>query len=149
MQFLLAKFTKWVQDLNGQKYLPNYQKTIKIIKNNLTCDNVFFDYETIKDNNPYLASLGYGDFFIAMGDSVSMISECASTGKPLYIFDEKNISTKKHRRFHQNLFDDNYARKLESGVNILDNFSNKKLQETQRVALLIRDNIEETLSTVG
>jgi mitochondrial fission protein ELM1 len=118
------------------------------IESNLNCDFKFFDWEKVKDNNPYLAIVGYSNFFIVTGDSVSMISECASTGKPLYIFDEKNISTKKHRRFHQNLFDDNYARKLESGVNILNNFSNKKLQETQRVALLIRDNIEETLSTV-
>lgn len=111
------------------------------IKLNLNCDFKFFDWEEVKDNNPYLAIVGYSNFFIVTGDSVSMISECASTGKPLYIFDEKNISTKKHRRFHHNLFDENYARKLENGINILENFSHKKLQETKRVALLIKNNI--------
>lgn len=70
-----------------------------------------------------------------------MISESASTGKPLYIFDDKNISSNKHRKFHQNLFDDNYAKNLENDTQILEDFEQKKLQETKRVASLIKDYI--------
>lgn len=111
------------------------------IKSNLNCDFRFFDWKENIEKNPYLAIIGYGDFFIVSGDSVSMISESASTGKPLYIFDDKNISSNKHRKFHQNLFDDNYAKNLENDTQILEDFEQKKLQETKRVASLIKDYI--------
>ncbi len=108
------------------------------VKSNLDCDFKFFDWEKVKEENPYLAILGYADFFIITGDSVSMISECCSTGKPVYIFDEKEISSDKHRKFHQNLLSGNYARKLPKTSERLKNFVPEKLQETKRVAALIR-----------
>jgi len=37
--------------------------------------------------NPYLAYLGLADEIIVTGDSMSMLSESAATGKPLHIFD--------------------------------------------------------------
>ncbi len=111
------------------------------IKSNLDCDFKFFDWEEIKNNNPYLAILGEADFFVISGDSVSMISECCSTGKPTYIFDEKNISSKKHRRFHQNLFDENFARIFSSDLSRLEKFSSKRLQETKRIALIVSEQI--------
>lgn len=37
--------------------------------------------------NPYLAYLGLADEIIVTGDSMSMLSEAAATGKPLHIFD--------------------------------------------------------------
>ena len=42
----------------------------------------------MKDNeeNPYTYALKYSDFFIITSDSTSMISECAITGKPIYVF---------------------------------------------------------------
>ena len=109
----------------------------EIIKNNLTCDNVFFDYETIKDNNPYLASLGYGDFFIAMGDSVSMISQCCSTGKPVFIFDDKKISSSKHRIFHEQLYSQKYALPFDEKIDLNNIFPANKLQEAKRISSLI------------
>ena len=109
------------------------------VKSNLNCDFKFFDWKETKNENPYLAILGYADFFVITGDSVSMISECCSTGKPVYIFDEKEISSKKHRKFHQNLIAENYAKKLSRNILELEkNSSSKKLLETKKVAALIR-----------
>jgi mitochondrial fission protein ELM1 len=107
-------------------------------KSSLDCDFKFFDWKEVRENNPYLAILGYADFFIITGDSVSMISECCSTGKPVYIFDEKEISSPKHRRFHSSLFEKNYARDLAKTSEKLENFSPEKLRETKRVAALIK-----------
>jgi mitochondrial fission protein ELM1 len=107
------------------------------LKSNLDCDFKLFDWQEVKDKNPYLAILGFADFFIITGDSVSMISECCSTGKPVYVFDEAEISAKKHRQFHRDLFAENYARKLSENLLELENFSPKKLQETKRVANII------------
>jgi mitochondrial fission protein ELM1 len=109
------------------------------VKSNLNCDFKFFDWKETKNENPYLAILGYADFFVITGDSVSMISECCSTGKPVYIFDEQEISSKKHHKFHQNLIAENYAKKLSRNIYELEkNSSSKKLLETKRVANLIR-----------
>jgi mitochondrial fission protein ELM1 len=108
------------------------------LKAQLDCDFTFFEWEKVKDKNPYLAILGFADFFVISGDSVSMISECCSSGKPVYIFDEKEISSKKHRRFHENLIEENYAKKFSPNLEILENFTSKKLEETKRVADIIR-----------
>ncbi len=108
----------------------------KALKSGLSGDCQFFDWEEVKEKNPYFAILNCADFFVITGDSVSMISECCSTGKPVYIFDEAEISSAKHRIFHQELVGQNYARKLFENF-VLENFLPKKLCETKRVAGLI------------
>ncbi len=113
----------------------------EVINDTLDCDFEMFDWNRIKTQNPYLAIVAAAEFFIVTGDSVSMISECACTGKSVYIFDQNKISSTKHRIFHQNLFNENYAKKLGDDCKILENFSPKKLQETKRVASLIRNKI--------
>ncbi len=108
----------------------------KSLKQNLKCDFKFYDWNELKEN-PYLAILGYADFFIITGDSVSMISEACSTGKPVYIFDDKKISSKKHKKFHQELFAGNFAKKFNENFEV-ENFVPHKLEETKRVAFLIK-----------
>lgn len=139
----LAKITTEIaKKMDATLLVLNSRRTsdelTQAVKSNLECDFKLFDWEKVHDTNPYLAILGYADFFIITGDSVSMISECCSTGKPVYIFDEKEISAKKHRLFHQNLFAENYAKKLPRNSLKLENFLPQKLQETKRVAALIR-----------
>lgn len=109
------------------------------VKSNLYGNFKFFDWRKLGEENPYLAILAYADFFILTGDSVSMISQCCSTGKPVYIFEEKEISAKKHHNFQQNLIAENYAKKLLKNLAILENFLPKKLQEAKRVAGIIRN----------
>ena len=134
--------TKIAKKMNATLLILNSRRTsdelTEAVKSNLKGDFRFFNWQEVRNENPYLAILGYADFFIITGDSVSMISECCSTGKPVYIFDEKAISAKKHRKFHQNLFAENYAKKLTKTLAKLENFSSKKLQETRRVAAIIR-----------
>ncbi|MDX2082805.1 MAG: ELM1/GtrOC1 family putative glycosyltransferase [Rickettsiales bacterium] len=142
----LAKIsTRIANNMNAKLLVLTSRRTgaklTKIILNNLDCDYEIFDWLKLDNANPYLAIINSADFFIVSGDSVSMISECASTSKPLYIFDQKKISTKKHRIFHQDLFNENYAKKLEENLEILKNFSPKKLQETKRIASIIKNKI--------
>lgn len=140
----LAKISsEFAKNMGTKLLILNSRRTsnelTKAVKSNLDCDFKFFDWKEVRENNPYLAILGYADFFIITGDSVSMISECCSTGKPVYIFDEKEISSPKHRRFHSSLFEKNYARDLTKTSQKLENFSPQKLQETKRVASLIKN----------
>lgn len=139
----LAKIiSKIANNMNAIVFVLNSRRTSEEIDDNfilnLNCKFKFFDCKKIT-LNPYLAVLGYADFFVVTGDSVSMISECCFTGKTVYIFDEKNISSKKHRKFHQDLFDENYAVKLDENCDILQEKQPKILNETKRVAMLIKN----------
>ena len=52
--------------------------------------------------NPYFAYLGLADAVIATGDSVNMVSEAASTGKPVHIVDLEGGSAK-FAAFHESM----------------------------------------------
>jgi mitochondrial fission protein ELM1 len=54
--------------------------------------------------NPYMGFLAHADIIIVTADSVSMISEAVSTGKPVYLLELKGHS-KKLGSFHQSLID--------------------------------------------
>ncbi len=111
-----------------------------LVKSNLQCDYKFFAYEEVKNNNPYWAILNECSYLVITGDSVSMISEAVYLRKAVYIFDEKNISAKKHRRFHEELFAAGYAKKFDGDIKILQQFCNEKkgLNEVARVALMFQ-----------
>ena len=93
--------------------------------------------------NPYFAVLQSADFIVATGDSISMCSEICCLGKPVYIFNPPEICSSKHLKFHQDLFDQGFARKLNIDTQILENYSATKLEETKRIAELI-SNIYST-----
>lgn len=47
----------------------------------------FYRWHRDDPRNPYLAYLGLADSFVVTGESMSMLTEAAATGKPLYIYD--------------------------------------------------------------
>jgi mitochondrial fission protein ELM1 len=59
--------------------------------------------------NPYYGMLGLADAILATCDSVNMVSEACSTGKPVMIIDLPGGSDK-FRRFHQAMRDDGMTR---------------------------------------
>jgi len=145
---LIKKSCEIAKNMNAELLVLNSRRTsdevTKAIKSTLYGDFKFFNWQEIKNGeNPYLAIIGFSDFFIATGDSVSMMSEVCSTGKSLYIFDEKNISSAKHKKFHQELIRQNYAKKIDNRTAWLENFSVKKLQETKRVAMIIKNSLKK------
>ena len=92
------------------------------------------------DQKAYLSALAISKYIVVTCDSSSMISEAALTGKPIYI---ANIdSKKKDTRFQKfrNLFKElNIARNLEE---YLENWNYAKLDETNRVAKIIKQKIK-------
>ena len=91
------------------------------------------------DKKAYLSALAISEFLFVTCDSSSMISEAALTGKPIYI---ANISAKKNdKRFKK-------FRSLFKELNIIKNlgeplekWSYQKLDETNRVAKIIKERI--------
>ena len=94
--------------------------------------------ETI-DKKAYLSALAISEKIVVTCDSSSMISEAALTGKPIYV---ANISPKKNdKRFQRfrNLFRElNITRNLGEEV---ENWNYQKLDETNRVANIIKQKI--------
>ena len=91
------------------------------------------------DKKAYLSALAIAENIIVTCDSSSMISEAALTGKPIYV---ANISPKKNdKRFQKfrNLFRElNITRNLGEEI---ENWNYQKLDETNRVANIIKQKI--------
>jgi len=80
--------------------------------------------------NPYYGMLGLADFILVTCDSVNMVSEACSTGKPVYVIDLPGGSDKSHR-FLESLQRDGLTRKFEGR---LERWSYKPLDEVKKVA---------------
>ncbi len=93
------------------------------------------------EKNPYVFSLKYSKFFIVTSDSTSMISECAITGKPVYIFHLpfKRISNR-IKRFHNEFEKLKITKKLERKKD-LKTWKYKPLYESKRIASIVKKRI--------
>ena len=63
-------------------------------------------------DNPYFGLLGLADFIVVTADSVNMVSEAASTGKPVYVAALPGGSAK-FWNFHQRLMEEGVTRAFE------------------------------------
>lgn len=89
--------------------------------------------------NPYPGILAKATFCITTADSISMCSEAAATGKPLYIFMPENFNLKKHKFFIQQLVDLEIVKRLDSLTNHLEDYKYEPLIEITKVAKLARE----------
>jgi hypothetical protein len=95
--------------------------------------------------NPYLGLIAKASYIITTADSISMCSEAASTGKPLYIFMPENFYLKKHKFFVQQLFDLEIAKKLEKGTTYLENYKYEPLVEIKKIVKFIEPLISKSV----
>lgn len=102
--------------------------------------NICYDPES-GEANPYPAILGSAKFIVSTSDSISMCSEAASTGKPVYIYRPDSFSLKKHNFFIQQLVDLGIARRLDKNTNYLEPYSYEPLSEINKVAEIIQKDI--------
>ena len=93
------------------------------------------------DKNAYLSALALSEYIIVTCDSSSMISEAALTGKPIYVANIlPNRNDKRFQKF-RNLFRElNIIRNLGEPF---ENWSYEKLDETNRVAKIIKEKIKQ------
>lgn len=80
--------------------------------------------------NPYLAFLGVADFILVTADSVSMLSECCSTGKPVYMIPLRG-GARRITAFHRNLMERGAMRLFEGR---LETFAYEPLNDAKLVA---------------
>ncbi len=96
--------------------------------------------------NPYSFALYNSKFFIITSDSTSMISEASVTGKPIYIYQlpskRKSI---RFNRFHEEFKKLNITRDFIT-ISVLENWSYDKLDESKRIAGIIKERIIEGIN---
>ena len=87
-------------------------------------------------DNPYLGYLAYADYFIVTEDSISMVSEAATTGKPVYIF-PLNGRSKKFVKFYEQLYNRNIIRDFKGTIE--EPWQYESLNDTSNVAEYLKN----------
>lgn len=80
--------------------------------------------------NPYFAFLAHADYILVTNDSASMLSEAATTGKPVYAIPLEG-SSEKFSRFYRNLKQADAMRIFEGK---LEHWDYKPLDDAKRIA---------------
>ncbi|XP_048425534.1 mitochondrial fission protein ELM1 isoform X2 [Pyrus x bretschneideri] len=95
-----------------------------------------------QEPNPHLGHLAWADAFVVTADSVSMISEVCSTGKPVYIMGAERC-TWKFSEFHKSLKDRGVVRPFTGSENIAESWSYPPLNETAEAASRVHKALAE------
>ena len=137
---IFSKIKKHLDEKNLQLIVvPSNRTPGKVIqfakeyfnKNRLVIENI--------DKKAYLSSLALAKYIIVTCDSSSMISEAALTGKPLYVaMIPPKRNDKRFQKFRNLLESKKIIRYLK---NDLDVWNYEKLDETKRIAKLIKEKI--------
>lgn len=107
----------------------------KIIQNGLTNENNFIWDGT--GDNPYFGMLAWADYIIVTSDSVSMLSDAGTTGKPVYVVDLEGESDR-FNNLHQHFQEIGVSRPLSSiKSGNLEHFSYEPLNDAQLIASAI------------
>ena len=93
-----------------------------------------------KGDNPYFGYLGLADAFVVTVDSVNMVSEACSTGKPVYVVGLEGGDAK-FERFHLGLSEAGMTRPF---AGTLESWKYPALDDTTRIAATIRHHLELT-----
>lgn len=88
-------------------------------------------------DNPYFAYLGLADYIVVTNDSVSMLSEAAATGKPVYVAGLEGGS-ERFDRFHKSLDEAGITRPFTAR---LDRWTYTPPDDMQRVCNAIREKL--------
>lgn len=104
----------------------------RIIRTQLTtADNFIWDGQF---PNPYLGMLSWADYIIVTSDSVSMMSDAATTGKPVYVLPLEGGSTRLNRCL-EILLKKNIVRLFDGA---LENYAYTRLNDAHAIADEIR-----------
>lgn len=101
--------------------------------------NIIFDPTEDNIPNPYFGMLSCAEYIITTADSISICSEVASSGRPIYIFCPNEFKLKKHRFFIQQLIDLNIAKICDDTVHFLEKYSYTPLNEVKKVVQIIHE----------
>ncbi|KDP39844.1 hypothetical protein JCGZ_04189 [Jatropha curcas] len=95
-----------------------------------------------EEPNPHMGHLAWADAFVITADSVSMISEACSTGKPVYVMGSERC-TWKLSDFHKSLSERGVVRPFTGSEDISENWCYPPLNDTAEAARRVREALAE------
>ncbi|XP_078157290.1 fission ELM1-like protein (DUF1022) [Carex rostrata] len=101
-----------------------------------------------QDPNPHMGHLAWGDAFVVTADSISMLSEACSTGKPVYVIGTEHCKWK-FTEFHKNLRERGVVRPFTGLEDISNSWSYPPLNDAVEVALRVREFVAERGWSIG
>ncbi len=110
----------------------------KYFKENFSWPNIVYDSSN-NDYNPYYNIMQKAKYIISTLDSISICSESANTGKPVYVFCPDGCKLKKHKYFLQQLVDLGMIKYLAENTNHLEHYSYSPLSELDRIIKIIKN----------
>ncbi|KAF6165838.1 hypothetical protein GIB67_012735 [Kingdonia uniflora] len=95
-----------------------------------------------EEPNPHMGHLAWADAFVLTADSVSMLSEACSTGKPVYVIGADRC-TWKFSDFHKSLRERGVTRPFTGKEDISESWSYPPLNDTAEAANKVRQALSE------
>ncbi len=93
----------------------------------------------IEKKNPYFAMLGIADVIFATDDSVNMVCEACSTGKPVYSLPLVGHKDSKPKRFIQSLIQEGIVRSFEGSI---ETWTYRPFNDTEKAAAIVRGKLK-------
>ncbi|KAE8652813.1 mitochondrial fission protein ELM1 [Cucumis sativus] len=93
-----------------------------------------------QEPNPHMGHLAWADAFVVTADSVSMISEVCSTGKPVYVIGTERCKWK-YSAFHKSLKERGVIRPFTGTEDISESWSYPPLNDTAEAATRVREEL--------
>tara|TARA_Y100000590_G_scaffold452233_1_gene594957 strand:- start:616 stop:1578 length:963 start_codon:yes stop_codon:yes gene_type:complete len=113
-------------------------KANKILQKNL--ENVAYVWNGI-DKNPYLFALKNSKFFVVTSDSTSMISECAFTGRPIFVYHLPfRRESQRINNFHKEFEKLNITHKFTDDIKLIE-WDYTSLDEAKRISGILKKKI--------
>jgi mitochondrial fission protein ELM1 len=144
---MVRKVSSYVLDRGGTLLLSTSRRTsaacLEETRRWLSCDYFLYDWVE-KDSlpNPYYLFLERSSMVFVTGDSISMISEIVTTGKPTYLYMPEELRGTKQESFCRALFNLGVAREIDQGEEDMEEFScGQPLDELGKVSQFIKNNI--------
>ncbi|MDR3078541.1 MAG: mitochondrial fission ELM1 family protein [Rickettsiales bacterium] len=145
---MVRKVSSYVAGRGGTLLVSSSRRTgaacLGEVKKSLDCDSLIYEWQDGGDRpNPYYLFIEKSAMVFITGDSIAMISEVATLGKPIYVlYLAEEFAGLKQERFCRNLVDLGVIRIIGPDSGSLEEFSNNRpLNELERVLELVRDNI--------
>ena len=107
-----------------------------LLKEKLSHKNIYYWDGT--GSNPYFGFLAHAQYILVTADSTSMISESASTGKPVYVIDLEGGS-ERIKKMHSNLISKGVLRNFEGA---LEDYQYTPLNDAKLIADEIRKRLK-------
>ncbi|KAE8733048.1 Mitochondrial fission protein ELM1 [Hibiscus syriacus] len=95
-----------------------------------------------QEPNPHMGNLAWADAFVVTADSVILISEACSTGKPVYVMGSERCKWKLSD-FHKSLRERGVVRPFTGSEDMAESWSYPPLNDTAEAASRVREALAE------